>query len=333
MKAKKMDAQEIANRNKILEFRVGSYLYGTNTPTSDEDFSGVFVPDVEQLFGLEKIEQVDFSIKSKRGDGKNDKDAVDSVLYEFRKFIRLALANNPNIIEMLFVNTDNIIFSNEFGKLLLERAHLFPHIGLKERFLAYAFSQKHRMIIRTESYYALENALEWLNEYLFNHFRYGKTLLVEILNKKLPFFTVKGDNIKCGDLNFQKHFMLRKVKKMIEERLSKATNRKELLTKYGYDTKFASHLVRLMLEGKELLETGKLIYPLTYANIILDIKQGKLKMIEVLDYAESIEADIKNITIITSLPKKPRYDEIQKFTIDIIKYYHGYDNWNNLIHK
>ena len=323
-----MNAQEIANRNKILEFRVGSHLYGTNTSTSDEDFSGVFIPDVKQLFGFEKIEQVDLSIKSKREDGKNDKDAVDIVLYEFRKFVRLALDNNPNIIEMLFVNPDNIVFSNEFGKMLLERAQLFPNIGLKQKFLAYEFSQKHRMVIRTESYHALENALEWLDDYLLQgpgskFIYYGKTLLVEILDKKLPFFTVKGDNIKCGDLNFQKHFMLRKVKKMIEERLSKATNRKELLTKYGYDTKFASHLVRLMLEGKELLETGKLVYPLTYANIILDVKQGKLKMIEVLDYAESIEADIENIP--TSLPKKPRYDEVQKFTIDIIKCYHGYD--------
>jgi len=315
-----MNAREIAEKNKILEFITGSHLYGTTTPTSDKDYNGVFMPDENMVFGFEKAEDVDLSVKSKRADGKNDENAIDIVLYEFRKFVKLALDNNPNILEMLFINKENIVYSNFYGEELLKHAYLFPNRRLKEKFLAYAFSQKHRMVIRTDNYHALENANEWLEENI-KTVEDGKKLLVEILDKRLPFMSVKGDNITVGDLNFQRHFMLRKVKKMIVERLSKATNRKELLTKYGYDTKFASHFVRLMLEGKELLSTGRLTFPLKDRDFICDIKLGKYKMTEVLKYAEEFEKEVENADVHSFLLKRKRYDEVQDLVKRLIKIY------------
>ena len=187
------------------------------------------------------------------------------------------------------------------------------------KFIAYANSQKHKMVIRTDNYHALENANEWLSDYINTDEIRGKQLLVEILDKRLPFMSVKGDNIKVGDLNFQRHFMLKKVNKMITERLSKATHRKTLLTKFGFDVKYGSHLIRLMLEGEELLKTGNLKFPLKYADILTDIKLGKWKMTDVLKYAEDIENRIDAMK--TNIPSKPRYDEVQKLTIDLLKHY------------
>ena len=311
-----MDAREIAKKYKILEYKVGSHLYGTNTPTSDVDFSGVFMPDENMVFGFERAEEVDLSIKSKREDGKNDENAVDMVLYEIRKFTRLALDNNPNILEQLFV--PKVEFIDFYGKLLLAKSHIFPHKGLKQKFLGYAYSQKHKMVIRTDNYHSLENAYEWLVENT-RSVENSKRLLIEVLDKKLPFMSVKGDNILVGDLKFQKHFMLRKVKKMIAERLKLATNRKDLLTSHGYDTKFASHLVRLMLEGKELLATGNLEFPLKERQLILDIKLGKYKMTDVLKMGEEFEKEVEDMAIHSSLPSKPRYDRAQTLVKTMLK--------------
>ena len=317
-----MNAREVAEKNKLLVYRVGSHLYGTDTPTSDEDFSGVFMPDEDSVFGFERIDQVDMSVKSKREDGKNDGDAVDMVLYEFRKFVRLALDNNPNILEQMFVNKENVVFSDKggFGNALLANAEKFPHAGLKEKFLGYAFSQKHKMVIRTDNYSALENALEWLIDYVKTP-EDGKTLLVEVLPKKLPFMSVKGDNVLVGDLLFQKHFMLRKVIKMVAERLSKATHRVSLLTKHGYDTKFGSHLLRLMLEGIELLKTGRIEFPLKERQLILDVKLGKYKMTEVLKMAEDLENQVEDMAVLTELLRKPRYNEVQDMVKRSLKLY------------
>jgi predicted nucleotidyltransferase len=328
-----MNAREVAEKNKILEFMVGSKLYGTDTETSDTDYSGVFMPHEDMVYGFERAEEVDLSVKSKRKDGKNDENAVDKILYELRKFVRLAMDNNPNVLEQMFVNKENLVYSNYWGEELLRNAELFPHRGLAVKYKAYAFSQKHKMVIRTDSYHALVNANEWLDEYLYDDnvdkgVQKSKTLLVEILDKRLPFMSVKGDNVLVGDLNFQKHFMLRKVKKMIAERLSKATNRKDLLTKHGYDVKFASHLIRLLMEAKELLSTGRLEFPLRYRQTILDVKLGKWKMSEVLSYAEELDNKLDDVVEFTALPKRPRYDEVQNLVKRLIK---SWFSGNNLI--
>jgi hypothetical protein len=106
---------------------------------------------------------------------------------------------------------------------------------------------------------------------------------------------------------------------MIEERLSKVGNRKNLITKHGFDTKFASNLIRLLLEGKDLVSNGDITFPLPYAETILDIKQGKWTIKEVLDYADQLEAEIDIATEKSDLPNKPRFDEIEQFTIHLLE--------------
>ena len=103
------DAKKVAEENLILEIKSGSNLYGTTTPISDLDYVGIFMPDLEHVYGLNKIEEVDLDLKDKDEHGKNTSDAIDKKRYEFRRFCKLALDNNPNILEILFVNQPNII--------------------------------------------------------------------------------------------------------------------------------------------------------------------------------------------------------------------------------
>jgi len=311
-----MNEKIFAETGKILEYRVGSHLYGTNTATSDEDFSGVFVAPEEYYLGLNAVEEVDLSVVSKNKDGKNNADAVDRKLYEFRKFVRLSLENNPNVLEQLFVNEPNVLFANDFGKKLLKEKHTFLHKGLKQKFCGYAFSQKKKMIIRTDKFYELENAREWLED-----FKNPKMYLVEVKEKNLPFMVFKEKHAQIGDLNFELTRQLGWIEKKIKERLDKVGNRKELYLSKGYDVKFGSHLIRLLLEGAELLSTGTLNFPLKDKQLLLDIKEGKWKMIEVLNYSDQLEKEIEGICEKSPLPKSPKIDKINQFTIGFLKDY------------
>ena len=309
-----MNLSKIADDNKILEIIVGSHLYGTNTPTSDFDYSGIFLPPKEFVFGLKRVEEVNLSVTDKDESGRNTQHAVDKKLYEFRKFVKLAMENNPNIIEQLFVNEPNIIYINDSGRALLAERLKFPHKGLLQKFKGYAFSQKHKMVIRTDKFHELDNAFRYLKDYADQ-----KALLIELKDKLLPFMKFTRDFCAIGDLNLQKGIYVKKAVSMIEDRLSKVGSRKSLITKYGFDTKFASNLIRLLLEGKELISTGEIVFPLTYYQTILDIKQGKWTIKEVLDYAEQLEAEIDIIAEKSELPNKPRADEIEAFTINLLE--------------
>jgi len=306
-----------AESNRILEIRSGSHLYGTNTPESDEDFVGIFMPPKEYVYGLKNVEEVDLSIVSKQKDGKNSKDAIDRKLYEFRKFIRLASANNPNIIEILYVNDENIIHSNNVGNRLRENRHLFLSKLSIPRFIGYASSQKHKMIIKRDHFNDLRDvhyALEDMDNKLTLGQVYDRFVALDahqdILVKKDT-----GMHIHIGDLCFEPGLYVKKVRKRIKERLDKATNRSELVLKHGYDTKFASHLIRLLYEGLDILEKGKLVFPIPEAKEILAIKNGSMTTKEVLEFATELEDRMNDAEKKSDLPKQPNHKLIEKFTI------------------
>lgn len=320
------ELKKVADKNKILEIRSGSHLYGTNTPESDEDFVGIFMPPEEYVYGLKSVVgEVDLGIVSKREDGKNDKDAVDRKLYEFRKFIKLAAGNNPNIIEILYVNDENIIYENEFGALLREVRGLFLSKLCVPKFIGYASSQKHKMIIRRDHFNELRDGYNLLynvddkltlGQVYDRHCAQHTSAPGEdsIFHKKQT-----GVHLHVGDLCFEPGLYVKKVRKKLKERLDKATNRSELVLKHGYDTKFASHLIRLLQEGLDILCNEELVFPLPNAKEILAIKQGSMSVKEVLEYAEELEAQMDEAKEHSKLPDKPDYKAIENFTMNQMK--------------
>lgn len=313
-----MEKNKILN-NRILEIVSGSHLYGTAVETSDKDYVGIFLPPIEYLLGFKKVEEADLSVKSKAEDGKNTQKAIDRKLYEFRKFVQLASENNPNILEILFVNDKNIIFKTEIGQKLLNIKYLFPYKGLKHKFLGYAFAQKHKMIIKKDCYFDLLNALVYLKK-----FDKKKYLLEVVKENKCPYFIklrkskANVNFVSIGDVNFSPSLYVKKVIKSLEQRIAKVGNRKGLLDKYGFDVKFASHLVRLMFEGIELLKTGQLRFPLKEATLLKEIREGKWTPEKVLSFSEELETEIEGLAESSKLPSKPRTKELEKFTIGVL---------------
>lgn len=57
-----MKLENVYEDNKILEYMVGSHVYGTNTETSDTDFAGIFVAPKRFYLGLDKVETLNLSI-------------------------------------------------------------------------------------------------------------------------------------------------------------------------------------------------------------------------------------------------------------------------------
>ncbi|WP_298751926.1 nucleotidyltransferase domain-containing protein [uncultured Arcobacter sp.] len=317
-----MNKPQMVENNKILEYMVGSHLYGLATPESDLDFAGVFIPDKEFIYGFQNIEEVDLSIESKSPDGRNDANAVDRKMYTAQKFLKLAMECNPNIIEQVFVNESNIIYKDTLGQMILDNKHIFPSKLIKHRFGGYAISQQKKMLVKPDNLKELMEGKEilekWLeldakemigNERFLNHMYNNE-------NEK-PVFEDKKDHVKCGDLNFQKHVMVKKAYKMIDERLSKASHRKEGWLQHGYDLKFCHHYIRLFLEGIELFETGSLQFPLRHHDLLMDIKTGKYKLNEVMEIGEFFDDVFNRAYEKSELPSKPNYDKVNQLCIDI----------------
>ncbi len=110
----------------IFECISGSRAYGLDTPTSDTDIRGVFVLPKSTYYSLDYIDQI------------ND-ETNDIVYYELQKFISLCSKNNPNILELLNVSEDCILYKDPlFDKIKLET---FLSKQCEKSFANYAFTQ------------------------------------------------------------------------------------------------------------------------------------------------------------------------------------------------
>jgi len=302
--------------NIILEVLTGSHLYGTNTETSDNDYVGIFIPPKEYVIGLREVKEVFAGVSSKDDQGKNTKDAVDRKFYEFRNFIKLAMACNPNIIEILFAK-NQIVYVNGYGVDLLVKSKLFLSKLCIPKFLGYAKAQKHKLFSKRDKLEDLKRGYEVLCKLP------DKQVMVQV--KEFPFY-VKNDSgcVHIGDLCFEPGVYVKKARQNIKERLDKFTNRKSIIEEFGYDTKYAMNLIRLLSEGLTILEKGELEFPLHNANFLKEIRSGKYTIEEVIKFSEDLENRYEEAEKKTILPSTPDFKSIEKFVIETIE-----DFWNN----
>jgi predicted nucleotidyltransferase len=76
---------------------------------------------------------------------------------------------------------------------------------------------------------------------------------------------------------------------------AQTVNRPELVAKYGYDTKFAMHALRLGFEGSELLTDRRLTLPVAEPNLttLRAVRSGRIDLPEALRLIESAEEKLR----------------------------------------
>src|SRR3990167_4420357 len=127
--------------NIILSGITGSVAYGLDTKDSDEDIKGIYI------LPTRKILSVGFNLD------KTTKDHTepDWVYHEVGKFIKLAMAGNPTILEMLWLNEYLVL--NKFGKMLVDNRHLFiSEKAVRSAYSGYVFSQARKLKARGGTY-------------------------------------------------------------------------------------------------------------------------------------------------------------------------------------
>jgi predicted nucleotidyltransferase len=183
----------------------GSQIYGTAIEGSDIDIGRVILEPKSKLFGIQDAESIEQSIK----DGEDVREVY------LRRFIRLCVAGNPNVLEWLFTPTH-----------LTEGLPIFYHNIIGNRSL---FIVKDR-IIRS-------------------HLGFAKSQIIKMRNHEREM----------------------------------GAKRKLLYEKFGYDTKYASHAIRLLFQLRQLLTEGIIEYPYPkdlIENVLLPIKKGEVALNE-----------------------------------------------------
>ena len=113
-------------------------------------------------------------------------------------------------------------------------------------------------------------------------------------------------------------------RKKLEVKKEHMTGRRELTDKFGYDVKFASHLIRLLLECLQILVEGDILLPLPRNNLIRDIKLGKYSLDWVFKKAEEIESLVDLAYVKSDLRYSADIGGINKLQMELLE-----DYWRN----
>ena len=106
----------------------GSRAYGTNKPTSDFDYRGVYILPIENLLDYSYVDQV-------------SDDTNDETYYEIGRFLQLLQTQNPNIIELFNMPEENILYKHPMFDDILQYKDKFLSKVCRDSFGGYAIAQ------------------------------------------------------------------------------------------------------------------------------------------------------------------------------------------------
>lgn len=336
----------------MLLVRQGSQAYGTATSTSDEDVKGVCVPPREVLLSFESgFEQAVTS-------------TPDVVVYELRKFFSLAAECNPGIIEMLFVEDEDVLVVTTLGARLRAARALFLSRKARQTFAGYALAQlkrirahrrwlesppkapptraefglpDHATLSRDELGIAEAQVRKQLESWspdlegldpaqkIGIQNRWSRTLAEMGLASDESRFRAAASAVGMNDRLFEllqneRRFRASQNEWKQFESWQRERNpaRAALEAKFGYDTKHAMHLVRLLRMCREILDTGRVLVRRPDAQELLDIRGGAWTYDELLAWAEEQDRAIDRALETSSLPPAPDRRGLDELCVELM---------------
>ena len=103
------------------------------------------------------------------------------------------------------------------------------------------------------------------------------------------------------------------------ERGQKNVNRPELVEKYGFDTKYAMHMLRLGYQGVELMETGRMSLPMREPERtwLRGVREGSTTLEECLRRATELEERLRTLLETSPLPERPDRAAVEPWMVGV----------------
>jgi predicted nucleotidyltransferase len=345
-----------AGDKTVLLVRHGSHAYGTNTASSDDDFKGILIPPKEYYLGtLHRLEQIE--LKAPNPDAviyeirkffnlamdcnpnlievlhtdPEDHFLVDpigeeilthkndflskKIKHTFTGYAVSQLKRIKSHKQWIMSPPTHLPARNEYG---LPETTLIPQDQLSaaeaevrkelDRFqfdFMEGLEESQKIGIRS----TMEEMLAELKITADQHWMSAARKIglsdnfIELMQKERQYVSAKREFDQYQNW---------------KENRNKA--RAELEYKYGYDTKHAYHLVRLIRMCREILTTGKVIVKRPDREELLAIRNGAWSYEQLIDFAEREDRELNELYLTSKvLPKTPDKEALDKLCIRLVE--------------
>jgi hypothetical protein len=263
----------------------GSQLFGTQTPKSDLDVKGVFLPNLESLI-LQTAPQQFTSNTNDSGSGlKNSSEDVDVTVWSVQFWLKLLIRGDINAVSLLFSHTNpEAILPGSSENFVARLRELDPSKILSKNLsgmMGFAYSQAIKYTDKGKHVRALAVALEHLanaKEGLVGDV--APTILATIADSSLARETLSERGIlqlvvleKAFDYTARASWAMQPLR-ALEAGYGK---RARMAADSGVDFKAFSHSLRVLEEIRQLHTTGWIFYPHepVFAGVMRNVKIGE----------------------------------------------------------
>lgn len=312
---------EHLGRNVALLGLAGSYAYGTDNEDSDIDIRGITLNRKSDLIGLTEYEQYTDS-------------GTDTVIFTFNKAVRLLLACNPNLLELLGLRPEHYLYLDGVGRSLLERTKFFLSRRAIHSFGGYADAQLRRLqnALARDSYPQAEKEQHMLRsiQRAMHGFRerYGafEEGAIRLYMGQAVHPEFEAEIFMDVEL---RHYPLRDYRNIWNEmnnivkdydKLGKRNRKKD----DNHLNKHAMHLVRLFMMGIDILEQGEVrTYREKEQELLRSIRRGDFQKEdgtfrkEFYEIVSDYEKRLDDAAAHTGLPQEPDLDKVQEFVMEV----------------
>lgn len=316
--------------NVHFECMMGSVAYGVSSDSSDTDLYGFAIPPKDEIFphlrGLvpgfdtpQRFQQWQehhlFSPDDLGGKGRN----YDCSIYNIVDFFRLCMDNNPNMIDSLFVPEACVLHITRIGQIVRDNRKMFLSKASWHRFKGYAYQQLHKAKNKAESP-EMESVISFENEHNIPRSTTIESVKAEVerrnqTGKRSEEFFDHSDETLDDWLGLMQIGMTK-------------TKRFEGVKIHTTDTKFLYHVVRLLDEAEQIMETGDL--DLTRAREQMKaVRRGEMTEQDVRDFFEAKSNSLTALYDKCTLPWKADTDKVRELLLNCLEEHYG--NLNNAV--
>ena len=305
----------------------GSQLYGTNTPESDTDYKGIFVPDLRELF----LQNAPRTLHYDTGDKyrKNTKDDVDFELFSLGQFVNMAIAGETIVIDMIHTPDHLTLESSDVWQYIVQHRSEFYTTHMKS-YLGYVRKQASRYGVKGNRLRDLTAVYNAVKEYDRPEFSASKVGDIAMYLPETEFtgFVVESQT-KGGTQTFyqvlgRKYQMTLDLSEFIRlvggifkdygDRARQAEKNECI------DWKALSHALRGANQMKEIYETGDLQLPLKTSDRVKAVKLGEVSFKDVKEELEQVCNDVESLSVVASkngMRKEVDRKRWEKFVVDV----------------
>lgn len=319
--------EKFPGRKILFLCHSGSRLFGLDTPQSDQDYTGVYLPAPEEFLSMKNpFETRGKGIFERKtgGGAKNGSEDVDLSIFGLDKFLALLARGDFNMMELLHCPEDKIIAdSGLMRELRRERRKLLARDA--SSFLGFVKKEYHRYGVNIHHYRIQKDFAAFLRRLEGQKGRHA-TLLgsweeIREYSRKDPNVVLTESNtgagkwvptVKVAHRFYQGTTKLGYVAEAVETRLEKYGARGKNMASTGKEFKGLYHALRLIREGLDLYSKGELTVPpeKSFKDTLMAVKTGKMEAREVHRMVD------EGLELLSEIDKKTEYRKQERERIE-----------------